>query len=136
MGNPVHGSHLQPSDIGALLPFASTERLTFSKQAILIAGIFGRWVAPGDGLLEDGWFTCAVCGTGAGPNTMDIKVNGTSILTALMSIAHDDADGTVKWAAFDTTAVVRGDVVTFVSSAGATNQTQASAGVTFRLLGS
>ena len=132
---PIHGSHMQPSDIGEALPYAITERVSATQVAILTAAAIHRWKAPGPGVLEKGWFQVVTCGTGAGPTTMDIQKNGVSMLTSAMSIAHDDADGTVVMAAWDDQTVVKGDEITLLPSAGATNQAGASAGYTFRLLG-
>jgi hypothetical protein len=133
---PVHGSHLQPSDIGEWIGFATTERVRFHKQNILVAETFGRWVAPAPGILERGFFVCGDNGSGSGPNTMEILKNGTTMLTAAMSIAHDDTDNVEVAASWDgTPTVAEGDIITLVSSAGATAQTGATAGFTFRLLG-
>ena len=136
MTTPVHGSHVQPSDIAEILPFMTTERITVTQVSILTAKVIHRWVAPADGILEDGWFMCVTCGTGAGPNTMDIQKNGSTMLSAVMSIAHDVADGTeVKAVWLTDHTVSEGDVITLLPGAGATVQEGASAGYTFRLLG-
>jgi hypothetical protein len=135
---PIHPDHAQPSDIGEVLPFATRDRRTWSRPDITVAGIVDRYEVPADGIIEVPYFTCAVCGTGAGPNTMDLKKNGTTMLSAVMSIAHDDPDGTRVVGAFaapEDAEVVRGDVITLEASAGATAQSGASAGYTFRHLG-
>jgi len=136
MGSPVHGSHLQPSDIGQMIPFATQEHVDFYQGVILTGIVQLSWRAPADGILEKGYFKLGTCGTGAGPTTCDILKNASSMLTAAMSIAHTDTDGTEVAASFDDNTVSRGDFITLATSAGATNQVTAWAGFTFRLLGS
>ena len=137
MVEPIHPDHVQPSDVGEILPFASTDRISASRPDISVAGVVHRYEVPANGILENPYFVQQDNGSAAGPSTMDLQKNGVTMLTGLMSIEHDDTDLEKVTGVFLAAggAVVRGDVITLVASVGATNQLGATTGYDYRLLG-
>ena len=142
MAIPLHADHLQPSDLPAL---AETLRRTQivgcegDADSVVANTPIARFVCPCAGILEKPYLRMEVCGDNNGPTTVMIEKNGADVLSAAMSIAHGDADGTEVAGAFDTDAlqtVAAGDVITIdVLNCDSTNASGLTAGVTFVAFG-
>lgn len=134
---PIHPDHAHPSDIGELLPVVGQHPIVGSSPGSAAAGLLARYECPCDGVLEFPKFGLLDNGSGGGPNTCDVKKNGTTMLASVMSVAHDDTDDTPVFGTFASAGpeVKRGDVITLVLAQAATNATDPYAQVIFRALG-
>lgn len=68
-------------------------------------------IAKGDGTLNEFKAGCVVANIGAATVTVDLTVNGVSVLTAAIEIDSGDAAYALVEGAIDTTAIETGDVI-------------------------
>ena len=142
MATPLHADHLQPSDVPAVLDVLRTTPIIGVLGDVAGAAngtLVAAYKAPCAGILEDP-FIILTTPPGSGTMTVNVRKNGSSVLSATMDVASGASGAALTvHGAFSSDAaktVAQGDIIAITVDATGTGSTfNLSAAVSFKALG-